>query len=320
MFDLLLSADMMLEDPDGMADLLHTKLGVHTHPNWRQAFDNHPYIAHFLRVHKSLAVATTRLEPQWHLDKPNPGDPMFHDFLESLKDYQGRHRPMTTHAVVLTLRKPEFSALIEKLMERKLSFRMAQRTKEMPFDRLWLGTTPENPSYSPEVDGGLCIEVMGTEPLQMPEEIFADEPAQPRDPQPADMVRITARGFLVRDLDSVLNKLSNNLDWEPQSITHIDDESYRRARMTFAAKNSACLDLIQASHWDSEAGHYLNNWGPGLYYIRIAVNNLEAKAEDLDQRGVKYTLIENCDAVSGGSLIKVDPDELRGQMVEFEEI
>jgi hypothetical protein len=142
MFDLLMSADMMLEDPDGMADLLHEKLGIHKHERWRQAFDNHPYIAHFLRVHKSLAVAPTRVEPQWHLDKPNPGDPFFHDFLESLKDYQGRHRPMLTHAVVITLRMPQFSALIDKLMRRELPFRMAQRTAEMPFDRLWLGTTP----------------------------------------------------------------------------------------------------------------------------------------------------------------------------------
>ena len=44
MFDLLLSADMMLEDPDNMADLLHQKLGVYKHEKWRQAFDNHPYI------------------------------------------------------------------------------------------------------------------------------------------------------------------------------------------------------------------------------------------------------------------------------------
>lgn len=89
MFELLMSADMMVPDPDGMTEKLVDKLGVYKHERWRQAFDNHPYIAHFLRVHKSLAVAPTRIEPQWHLDKPNPGDPLFHDFLESLKDFQG---------------------------------------------------------------------------------------------------------------------------------------------------------------------------------------------------------------------------------------
>lgn len=319
MFDLLMSADMMLEDPDGMAELLNQKLGIHKHENWRQAFDNHPYIAHFLRVHKSLAVSPTRIEPQWHLDAPNPGDPMFHDFLESLKDYQGRHRPMMTHAVVITLPNEKFSAFIDKLMRRKLPFRMAQRTPEMPFDRLWLGTSPENPTYSPEVDGGLCIEVMGTEPLQMPAEVFAETAMQPRNSQPADMVRVTARGFLVRDLDDVLLRLSSNLDWEPDTVEQLNKEGYRRARMPFRAPASASLDLLQPSRWDGDAGLYLNNWGPGLYYIRVSVNNLQAKAEDLRARNVAFTWIEESEAVGGKSLIRVDPSELRGQLFEFEE-
>lgn len=319
MFDLLMSADMMLEDPDGMADLLHEKLGIYKHERWRQAFDNHPYIAHFLRVHKSLAVSPTRVEPQWHLDKPNPGDPMFHDFLESLKAFQGAHRPMMTHAVVLSLSKPDFDALISKLMRRDIPFRMAQRTPEMPFDRLWLGTRPENPVYSPEVDGGLCIEIMGTEPLCMPEGVFADEAVEPTDLKPGDMVRVSARGFLVRDLDDTLARLSANLDWEPKEVSQLNGEGYRRARMPFRALNSASLDLVEPTYWDSEAGHYLNNWGPGLYYIRIAVNDLKAKAELLKERGVKFTWVDECEAVAGGSLIRVDPSELRGQMFEFEE-
>ena len=49
-----------MSDPDRMAGLLVEKLGIYGHPNWRQAFENHPYIAHFLRVHKSLAMAPTR--------------------------------------------------------------------------------------------------------------------------------------------------------------------------------------------------------------------------------------------------------------------
>ena len=72
MFELLMSADMMVPDPDGMTQMLVDKLGIYKHERWRQAFDNHPYIAHFLRVHKSLAVSPTRIEPQWHLDRPNP--------------------------------------------------------------------------------------------------------------------------------------------------------------------------------------------------------------------------------------------------------
>ncbi|MDB5748204.1 MAG: lactoylglutathione lyase, partial [Massilia sp.] len=296
------------------------KLGIHGHANWRQAFDNHPYIAHFLRVHKSLAVAPTRVEPQWHLDYENPGDPMFHEFLESLKDYQGRHRPMLTHSLVLSLHGPKFDVFVDKLMRRKLAFRMAQRTPEMPFDRLWLGATPERPRYSPEVDGGLCIEVMPMEPLQMPPETFATPPAQPRDPKPGDMVRVTARAFLVRDLDHTLRCCANNLDWEPEAaVQDLRHEGYRRAVMPFTVANSAALHVIEPQAWNTDAAHYLNNWGPGLYYIRIAVNDLKAKAEDLKARGTAFTWVPESEAVGGRALIRIDPRDMRGQVFEFEE-
>ncbi|ADP95775.1 lactoylglutathione lyase [Marinobacter adhaerens] len=320
MFDLLMSADMMVPDPDGMTELLVSKLGIHKHERWRQAFDDHPYIAHFLRVHKSLAVSPTRVEPQWHLDRPNPGDPMFHEFLESLKDFQGRHRPMLTHSIVLSLKGDKFNELVSKLMRRKLPFRMAQRTPDMPFDRLWLGATPEKPHYDPIVDGGLCIEIMPMEPLQMPPETFDVPPQEPRDPKPGDMVRVSARGYLVRDLDETLQRLSSNLDWEPtKAVEVLPGEGYRRARMGFNLANSATLDVIEATRWDSDAGVYLNSWGPGPYYIRIAVNDLAAKAEDLRSRGTKFSWIESSDAVEGRSLIRIDPEELNGQLFEFEE-
>jgi hypothetical protein len=320
MFELLLSADMMLPDPDGMTELLVDKLGIYKHERWRQAFDHHPYIAHFLRVHKSLAVAPTRVEPQVHLDRPNPGDPLFHDFLQSLESYQGKHRPLLTHSIVLAMHGPKFDKFVEKLMRRHLPFRMAQRTPEMPFDRLWIGCTPEDPRYHPATDGGLCIEVMPVEPLQMPTDTFADPAPQPRELKDGEMVRVTARGFLVRDLDDTLRKVSTNLDWEPTGqVELLRGEGYRRARMGFTLKNSASLDVIEATKWDSDAGLYVNNWGPGPYYIRIGVHNLAAKAEDLRARGTKFTWMAESEAVGGRSLIKVDPSELRGQLFEFEE-
>lgn len=320
MFDLLMSADMMVPDPDGMTELLVAKLGIYRHERWRQAFDDHPYIAHFLRVHKSLAVSPTRVEPQWHLDRPNPGDPMFHEFLDSLKAFQGPSRPMLTHSIVLSLKAEKFEGLVGKLMRRRLPFRMAQRTPDMPFDRLWLGATPEKPRYEPVVDGGLCIEIMPIEPLQMPPETFDDPPQEPRNTKPGDMVRVSSRGYLVRNLDETLRCLSANLDWEPTGpVEMICGEGYRRARMGFSLPNSATLDVIEPTHWNHDAGLYLNSWGPGPYYIRIAVNDLGAKAADLRDRGTKFTWIESSDAVDGKSLIRVNSEEIRGQLFEFEE-
>jgi hypothetical protein len=321
MFELLLSADMMVSDPDAMAELLVNRLGIYKHPRWRQAFDNHPYIAHFLRVHKSLALAPTRVEPQGHMDRPNPGDPLFHEFLKSLQDYQGVHRPILTHSIVVVTPTAQLEQLIERLVRRRQPFRLAQRTPEMPFDRLWVGATPERPRYEPIVDGGLCIEIMPLEPLQLPAETFAVPPPSLPDARRGEMIRVTARGFLVRDLNDTLSRCSMNLDWEPSGpVEALQREGYRRARMSFRLPHSASLDVIEPTRWNSPAGLYLHNWGPGPYYIRIGVKDLAAKAEDLKSRDTKFTWISESEAVGGGPLIQIDPRCLDGQIFEFEEL
>ncbi len=318
MFQLLLSADMMVPDADATAALLVKVLGVRSHPNWRQAFPGHPYIAHFLRVHKSLAVAPTRIEPQGHLDLPNPGDPFFPEHLHSLVEFQGQHRPIKTHSTVLIV--ADLGETVERLERQRAPFRIARKTPEMMWDRLWVGVTPENPRYQPGVDGGLCIEVLESWPLQLPAETFSAPPPEPRNPDPGEMIRVTARGYIVRDLDDALRRLATNFGWEPvAAVETLADEGYRRARMGFSLSHSATLDILQPTCWNSLTGYYLHNWGPGPYYLRIAVNGLAAKADDLRERGTSFEWVEKSGAVDGRSLIRVDPAALDGIVVEFEE-
>lgn len=304
---------MMVPDADATAAALVEKVGLLGHPNWRQAFPAHPYVAHFLRTHKSLAVAPTRVEPQGHLDRPNQGDPLFPVFLHSLEEFQGFARPIKTHATVVISK--DLDGVIQRLHDRRLPFRVAPVTPEMPFDRLWVGCTPENPHYTPEVDGGLCIEIMGYAPLQMPE--LVNEVPEPRDAQPADLVRVVSRGYLVRNLDDVLLRLSKNLDWEPSgAVETLEREGYRRARMGFELPHSATLDIIEPTRWGGEATRYLHNYGPGPYYVRLSAQDLDAKAEDLRARGTRFERYDDVESV-GGSLLRIDPAELDGLIIEI---
>src|SRR5690606_12632941 len=122
--------------------------------------------------------------------------------------------------------------------------------------------------------------------IQMPAEAFTTPPPRPRDAQPGDMVRVVSRGFLVRDLDDVLRRLDRNLDLRPaMPVEQLDREGYKVARIGFNLRTSATLDVIQPTQWDSSSGRYLHNWGPGPHYIRISVNDLDAKAERLRAMG-----------------------------------
>lgn len=317
MTDFLLSADLMVPDPDGHTKLLVERLGVLEHPNWRQGFPTHGYIAHFLRVHKSLAVAPTRLEPQHHWEVEKPADPSFAEYLDSLHEFQGRFRPIKTHSCVIAT--DGIENLIEKLHRRRLPFRIAPVDERLAWERLWVGTTPEQPRYRPVVDGGLCLEWHPIAPLQMPVETFADTEPQPRDPQPGEMIRIVNRSFLVRDLDETLRLLDTNLDIVSSGPVELfEPEGYRRARITFSVGHSCTLDLIEPVRWNCETGRYLATWGPGPYYIRIAVNGLDAKAADLEARQTRFTRIDDSEAV-GGSYLQIDPNDLDGTHIEFVE-
>lgn len=317
MYDLLLSADLMVADPDAAAELLVRRLGILSHANWRQAFPTHAYVAHFLRVHKSLAVAPTRIEIQGHVEiSVAPADPFFPAYLSGLIAHQGPHRPIKTHATVLTT--SNVDATLSLLQRRRVPFRIAPRDQAMPFDRIWVGVTPEDPQYRPDFDGGLCIEIIGTSPLQMPPETFGDIVPEPHGLAPGGMVRVTARGYLVRDLDATLCALSANLGWEPLGpVESLPEEGYRLARMGFVVRHSATVDLIEPQRWNSDAGYYLNTWGPGPYYMRIAVVGLDAKAQDLTERGTRYH-----DLPATADLprrLQVLPEDIDGALIEFVE-
>jgi hypothetical protein len=325
MYDFLIAADMMVDDPDDRAALLVKKLGVHSHPRWRQApesmlsgeDDTHNYIAHFLRVNKSLAQAPTRLEPQHHFDVPNAVDPVFGAHLRSLDEFQGVFRPIKTHSITVAYN--DMEELIERLVRQRLPFRVAPRDEVLSFERVWVGLTPERPEYRPTVDGGLCLEFHSGIPLQMPPETYEQPHPEPTDPAPGEMIRITARGVLVRNLDDTLAQLATNLDWEPSGpVRDFPDEGLRRAQLGFKLPHSATIDLLEPTRWGCETGQFLHTWGPGPYYIRIAVNGLDAKAEDLEARGTRYRWIPDSDTV-GGRRIQVDPRELDGTLIEFVE-
>jgi hypothetical protein len=315
LFDFLLSADVMVSDPDALAAAFVDRVGLATHPNWRQAFQDHPYIAWFLRVHKSLAVAPTRIETQGHLEAPNAGDPDFPHYLRSIAEFQGPARPMKTHATVLIAR--DFDRVVSGLHRRRVPFRIAPMSADMPWERLWTGVTPESPVYSPEWDAGLCVEIMPMWPLQMPDAVL-DAP-DPVDPAPGSLVRVVAKEYLVRDLDDSLRQLQRNLEWEPLGpVEDFPEEGFRRARLGFSFPHSATVDLVEPTEWSSQTGRYLHSWGPGGYAIRIAVHDLDAKASDLDDRGTGFTEIEAGEAESRRLL--VDPQQLDGVRVELVEV
>jgi hypothetical protein len=159
------------------------------------------------------------------------------------------------------------------------------------------------------------MEVIDTQALLLPEETFAGDPGAPDDLDPGAFVRIVARGFLVDDLDDALRTLQASLGWEPAApVATVAGEGCRMARMSFALAQSAALELIEPIA-DGDVARFAEQWGPGPYHVRISVNDLEAKADDLRRRGTAFTEVREVEGLPGRRL-RLDP--LPGLATRFE--
>jgi hypothetical protein len=281
MYDLMTTVSVLVEDMDPAVDTLCESLGV---PRPRpQSFREGPGIrAMFCRVHPKYAVAPTFLE----IVAPGPvGDLASDAGVFPVVEIAAREgsRVVKWHATELSMPDEtlmDLSAHLERLGVPHGFVPGHQR------DRFFLGGDP-SVSYDATADAGLVIEAGKSAHLGLAEDAFSAPADIPADAEPATMVRIVAREYLVDDLDETLRILERNLRWTPDSVQ--EHGGARRAVMPFRAPRSASLVLVEPSGQGRVADEY-EEVGAGAWTIRISVVDIDAKAEDLAARGTPFTL------------------------------
>lgn len=296
MFDLLINAEVIVDDVTVAERVFVDGLGFpEPRATWKGTVSSAGFSFLFARVHPSLKVSPTRVEAM----ALAPIEPGKQPFLPQLLAAQGR-RPWKTHGNELAT--SGIDAVSARLERNGCAFFTMPPEEGYPFVRLWLGWTGEDPgAYRPEGDGGLMLEICETDSLLQGPALWDDQP-DPELPAGA-MIRVLRRSWIVEDLDDTLAALARNLAWLPQDAPMLDRRiGCRRAVMRFAHPRSAELELLEPVA-PGEALESLSAWGPGAWKIRIGVNDVAAKAEDLDRRGTVFST----DEVAGeGSVLQVD--------------
>jgi hypothetical protein len=232
-----------------------------------------------------------------------PIDPGEAPFLPGLLAAQGT-RPWKTHGNEVAT--SDIAAVAARLERNGCAFFTMPAEDQNGFTRLWVGWTGEDPgAYQPGGDGGLLLEICETGSLLQGPRLWdtQDDPELP----PGSMIRVVRRSWIVEDLDATLGALEHNFDWRPQSAPVVDgDCGCRRALMQFAHPRSADLELLEPVA-PGEALESLETWGPGSWKIRIGVNDLAAKADDLHRRATAFAEMESG---RDGPLLVVDTGDL----------
>src|SRR3546814_6840971 len=102
------------------------------------------------------------------------------------------------------------------------------------------------------------------------------------------MARLVSRGCLTDDADRIIAVLAERLAWPVGTDVSDADGGCRRVRMGANLSQGAKLELVQPRDAATHEAKFLAAWGPGAYAVRISVNDLDAKADDLRSRGTRF--------------------------------
>ena len=300
MFDLLINSEVIVDDIAVAERVFVDALGFpEQRDTWKGTISAAGFSFLFARVHPSLSVSPTRVEAM----AVAPIDAGVEPFLPQLLAAQG-DRPWKTHGNELA--SSNIQALIQRLEGNGCRFHTMPGAEGYPFLRVWLGWTADDPgAYRPDVDGGLMFEICETDSLLQGPKFWANQP----DPalSPGSMIRVLRRSWIVDDLHVSLAAIERNLGWQPRTGPEPDPISgCQRAVFGFTHPRSADLELLEPTQ-GHEARDSLDTWGPGAWTIRIAVNDLSAKADDLRHRGTQFDAFESPD---DGTVLRVDTGPL----------
>lgn len=308
MFDLLASADLLVADAPTAAERLTQALGVlPARGAFLQRWPDWGFESHWCRVARRLPRAPTHVEIIAPYGAPDPA--IGHPYIAEIYAAQ-QPRPYKTHSTPVAV--ADLAAIQDRLDAAGATYRLDEPEGMLPFTRLWLGRTADNPgAYDPAGDGGLYLEFIATQDMGFP---ILTEPVAP-EPLPGEgLVRVDARLMLVTDLDAVLRTLERSLGWGPAGPV-IATGGTRRVRLGFTHVHSAALELVSPGD-DGPEGSYLRRWGPGPYGMRLEVDSLAQSAARLDECGIRYARREQT-GLLGGALLAPDPDQLFGAQFEL---
>lgn len=256
-----------------------------------------------MRVNADLAVSPTRLE----FISGSSGD------LGVMHRFQGSHRPVKAHAMVLATR--AWEEFTEHIAKRGIPHSVERNATNEGLNRITIGTTGPGADYDPRHDAGLFVRVIDMHTMHLPDTVFDAFDGMTVDTShPGDMVRVSGRDYLTTDLEGDLRVLASSLAWEPEGPVVIGEDGTRHATLSFRHPSSGWVRLVQPVP-DSEPGAFLAEHGPGPHTIYVEVNGLDAKRNDLESRRTPYQL-RPAD-VTAPERIRLDPAVLHGGLLEF---
>ena len=121
-------------------------------------------------------------------------------------------------------------------------------------------------------------------------------------------------GIAVESLEKAVPAFELLLGRPPDWTEEVKDQKVHVA--VFRVGNSR-IELLEATSDDSPIARFIGKRGPGIHHVTLAVENLEAKLDDLEQRGFRLIDRKPRPGAGGESIAFLHPSTMAGILIEL---
>ena len=132
------------------------------------------------------------------------------------------------------------------------------------------------------------------------------------------LTRIDHVGLAVRDLDAAVEFYARTFDVH---VVHeeVNEAQGVREAMLAVGDSGSCIQLLAPLRPDSPIGKFLDRSGEGIQQVAYTVDDIDAVAATLRERGVRLLYDEARPGTAGSRVNFVHPKDAMGVLVELVE-
>ena len=132
------------------------------------------------------------------------------------------------------------------------------------------------------------------------------------------LTRIDHVGLAVHDLDAAIAFYERTFDVRAVHV-EVNEEQGVREAMLAVGESGSCIQLLAPLRPDSPIGRFLDRNGEGIQQVAYAVDDVEAVAATLRERGVRLLYDEARRGTAGSRVNFVHPKDAMGVLIELVE-
>ena len=132
------------------------------------------------------------------------------------------------------------------------------------------------------------------------------------------LTRIDHVGLAVRDLDAAIDFYRRTFDVRAVH-EEVNEEQGVREAMLAVGDSGSCIQLLAPLRPDSPIGKFLDRNGEGIQQVAYTVEDVDAVAETLRERGVRLLYETGRRGTAGSRVNFVHPKDAMGVLIELVE-